>query len=64
MKYYTAAKEIGTIIDEFETLEDAIQAIRNYEKEDISNDCYEENFYEIEMKQLERSVYEENKKYP
>lgn len=54
MKYYTAAKETGTFIDEFETLEfetleDAIQAIRNYEKEDISNDCYEEDFYEIEI---------------
>jgi hypothetical protein len=47
MKYYTAAKETRTVIDEFETLEDAIQAIRNYEKEDISNDCYEEDSYEI-----------------
>lgn len=47
MKYYTAARETGTIIDEFETLEDALLAIEDYEKEDISNDYYEEDFYEI-----------------
>ena len=50
MKYYTAVRETGTIIDEFETEEYAIKAIEDYEKEDISNDCYEENFYEIETK--------------
>ena len=50
MKYYTTARETGTIIDEFETEEDAMKAIEEYEKEDISNDCYEEDFYEIEMK--------------
>ena len=47
MKYYTTARETGTIIDEFETVEGAMQAIEDYEQEDTSNDCYEEDFYEI-----------------
>ena len=47
MKYYTVDRETWTVIDEFETMEDAMLAIKDYEQEDIFNDCYEEDFYEI-----------------
>ena len=37
----------GTFIDEFETKQEARDAIREYEKEDKENEVFEEDFYEI-----------------
>ena len=45
--YETRDYETGTCIDEFETIEEARNAIEQYEEEDKKNDCFEENFYEI-----------------
>jgi hypothetical protein len=46
-KYYTAARETGDIIDEFDTYEEAEEAIREYEEEDKEDGTYEDNFYDI-----------------
>lgn len=46
-KYKTACKETGTTIDEFNTLEQAEQAISDYEQEDKANGCYTPDFYTI-----------------
>lgn len=47
-KYYTADRETGTIIDEFNTIEDAMVAIKQYEIQDIKEGFYEDNFYEVQ----------------
>lgn len=47
MKIYTADRETGTFIEEFETIEKAKSAIKAYEKADKIDGSYEENFYDI-----------------
>lgn len=47
MKIYTADKETGTFIDEFNTIEEAIAAIAEYETADKADGVYEEDFYDI-----------------
>lgn len=47
MKIYTADKETGTFIDEFNTIEEAIAAIADYETADKLVGVYEEDFYDI-----------------
>ena len=46
-KIYTADRETGTFIDEFETVADAKAAIEEYEETDRENDAYEPCFYDI-----------------
>ena len=46
-KIYTADRETGTFIDEFETVADAKAAIEEYEETDRANDAYEPDFYDI-----------------
>ena len=47
MKIYTADKETGTFIDEFETIEAAMAAIEKYEIEDMNEGVYEDDFYDV-----------------
>lgn len=47
MKYYTADRETGTIIDEFATIEAARVAIKGYEEADKAEGTYEDGFYDI-----------------
>lgn len=47
MKYYTADRETGTIIDEFATMADAIKAIEGYEEADKADGTYEDDFYDV-----------------
>lgn len=47
MKFITRDTETGTMIDEFNTYEEAANAIANYEEEDKADGAYEEGFYEI-----------------
>ena len=45
MKIYTADRETGTFINEFDTVEDARAAIVSYEISDKADGIFEENFY-------------------
>lgn len=47
MKIYTANRETGTFIDEFKSIEDAQNAIKQYEECDREEGVYEENFYDV-----------------
>lgn len=47
MKVYTADKETGTFIDEFESIEEAKAAIEKYERADKADGTYEEDFYDV-----------------
>lgn len=47
MKYYTADKETGTKIDSFDTFDDALDAIYEYEKEDKNEGVFEYDYYSI-----------------
>lgn len=51
MKFYTADKETGTFIDEFDSYEEAVEAIKKYELEDQSTGIYEPNFYDVVEKE-------------
>ncbi|MFM1525255.1 MULTISPECIES: hypothetical protein [Helcococcus] len=46
-KYITRDRECGNIIDGFNTLEEAKEAINQYEKEDKKDGIFESDFYEI-----------------
>lgn len=46
-KIYTADRETGTFIDEFETIEDAKAAIEEYEEYEKEEGVYEPDFYDI-----------------
>jgi len=46
-KYIIQDSEAGNFIDGFETLEDAIKALKNYEKEDKKDRIFVADFYEI-----------------
>ena len=47
MKIFTADRETGTFIEECESVEQAQEFIKNYEAEDMLNDLYEKDFYNI-----------------
>ena len=47
MTYVTRDREAGNVIDEFDTLKEAEEAIRKYEEEDKTDGTYAPNFYEI-----------------
>jgi hypothetical protein len=47
MRYATRDREAGNTIEKFKTLEDAEKAIRQYEKDDLEDGIFTENFYEI-----------------
>ena len=47
MKIFTADRETGTIIDQFETIENAMKAINDYEEIDMKNGDYTPDFYDI-----------------
>lgn len=47
IRYYTADREAGNIIEGFASLADAIEAIRAYEDEDRHDGVYEFNFYSV-----------------
>ena len=46
-KYIVRDKEAGNIIDKFETLEEAENAVTNFESQDIDDKIYTPDFYEI-----------------
>ncbi len=47
MKFFTADREAGNIIERFETIEDAMNAIKTYEEEDQKNGVYSPDFYDV-----------------
>lgn len=47
MKIFTADRKAANIIERFETIEDAMKAIREYEEEDKKNGDYTPDFYDI-----------------
>lgn len=49
MKILTQDVETGTVIDSFTSIEEATQAIEMYEAEDMGNNSYTPNFYEIRV---------------
>lgn len=50
MKYIIRDREAGNIIDEFDTMEEAVETLEQYEAEDKKDGTYEEDFYEIVSK--------------
>lgn len=57
MKYYTCDRETWTIIDEFETLEDAKAELKKYEESDKADGTYEKNFYDIINDERESQIF-------
>lgn len=55
-RFITRDHEAGNIIDEFDTLEEALKAIEEYEAEDEKNGCYSEGFYDIYDSEKEEIV--------
>lgn len=47
MKYVVCCYENGDVIDIFDTIEDAKQALREYEESDMDEGIYEAGVYEI-----------------
>ena len=47
MKYQTRSRHSGTVIDEFNTYKEAIEAIEYYEAEDKRRGYYTPKFYEV-----------------
>lgn len=45
--YIIRDRETGNLIDGFDTLKEAREALARYEREDEENGSYEEGFYEI-----------------
>lgn len=56
-KFIVRDREAGIYIDGFNTLNEAIQCIKNFEKEDALEDMYTEDFYEVYDSELEEIVY-------
>jgi hypothetical protein len=46
-KFIIQARETGTFIDEFDTIEEAKKELQRYEAEDKQEGSYSEDFYEI-----------------
>ena len=55
-RFITRDREAGNEIERFETLEEANQAVANYEATDKADETYTEDFYEIYDSQLEKVV--------
>ena len=47
MDIYTANRETGTFIEKCESIEEALNKISDYEKEDKANGTYEPDFYNV-----------------
>lgn len=47
VSFWTGSREGGELIDEFETREEAEQAIKGYEEADRKEGTFSENFYEV-----------------
>ena len=47
MKFYTANYETGMKIEGFDTFEEALDALLEYEEDDKNEGIYEHNFYSI-----------------
>lgn len=47
MKYAVCCYENGDVIDIFDTREEAVQALREFEESDMDEGVYEAGFYEI-----------------
>jgi hypothetical protein len=58
-RYKTRDFEAGNEIEEFDTLEEAIEAIKRYEEQDKKEGTYEEGFYEVYDDATEDVVYHE-----
>lgn len=49
MKYYAVTcHETGTIIDVFDTREEAVEALQSYEEQDMEEGIYEAGFYNVQ----------------
>lgn len=48
MKFFTADRKTGNRIEVFDSVEEAREAIKNYEAEDKANGCFEADYYAIE----------------
>ena len=55
MRYVIQDKEAGNLIDVFETKEQAEIELKKYEEQDKKDNCYTEDFYEIE--EQEEKIY-------
>lgn len=56
-RFIVRDREAGIYIDSFNTLNEAIQCIKEYEKEDALEDMYTDDFYEVYDSELEEIVY-------
>ena len=54
MKYAVCCHENGDVIDIFDTMEEAKQALKEYEESDMDEGIYEAEFYEIKEVEDER----------
>lgn len=45
--YYTCARATGDKIEGFDTLEEALKAIKKYEISDKEEDIFDENWYQV-----------------
>lgn len=54
MKYAVCCYESGDVIDVFNTREEAVKAVREYEESDIDEGVYEAGFYEIKEMEDEK----------
>jgi len=58
MKYYTCCRETGDVIDVFNTYEEALHAVEEYEIADREEKTYTPDFYEIIEKEGKGYVFE------
>ena len=56
MKYTVRDREAGNVLDRFNTLEEAREALKSYEEEDKDGGIYTDDFYEIYDTELEEIV--------
>lgn len=56
MRYWTRDREAGSKIEPFAALEEAREAIVDYENQDKADGTYSENFYEIYDEEKEEIV--------
>jgi hypothetical protein len=50
-------REAGTVIEEADTLTEALKVISKYENEDKANGTYEDGFYEVFDNVLEEVIF-------
>lgn len=62
-KFYTADRETGTFIDEFDSLSLAEEAIAIYEAEDDCNNVYVPNFYDIVDEDHNSVMHHDGRRY-